>query len=303
MSVKSQIKLLLREAEIYRSQGLLVEAKGKYNLALDLIGKIDQAKSKEELVQAISRKIKSLTISYHQIERAQEAPKMPPKVQDLVKNLFSFSHDKDEDKAALEGAITLAKFGQYDRALEEFNQLTKRDSLRVVACKNILRCCLSVYSPEEAVQRYKKWLKDDLYSTEQLQKIRLFLEDLLDKKGLDIQLPAVPDGDEGPVDENRVDEDLIDISSIGITFDSGPQKGQMVEMEVSFQSGNMISMIVSSRDRELIDNLKVGFRLNNVQFFSPIAIFQGSGIVLAKTKINSGPKRGDYSLDIKIVST
>jgi hypothetical protein len=36
MSVKSQIKLLLREAEIYRSQGLLVEAKGKYNLALDL---------------------------------------------------------------------------------------------------------------------------------------------------------------------------------------------------------------------------------------------------------------------------
>ena len=303
MSVKSQIKLLLREAEIYRSQGLLVEAKGKYNLALDLIGKIDQAKSKEELVQAISRKIKSLTISYHQMERAQEAPKMPPKVQDLVKNLFSFSHDKDEDKAALEGAITLAKFGQYDRALEEFDQLTKRDSLRVVACKNILRCCFSVYSPEEAVQRYKKWLKDDLYSTEQLQKIRLFLEDLLDKKGLDIQLPAVPDGDEGPVDENRVDEDLIDISSIGITFDSGPQKGQMVEMEVSFQSGNMISLIVSSRDRELIENLKVGFRLNNVQFFSPIAIFQGSGIVLAKTKINSGPKRGDYSLDIKIVST
>ena len=303
MSVKSQIKLLLREAEIYRSQGLLVEAKGKYNLALDLIGKIDQAKSKEELVQAISRKIKSLTISYHQMERAQEAPKMPPKVQDLVKNLFSFSHDKDEDKAALEGAITLAKFGQYDRALEEFNQLTKRDSLRVVACKNILRCCFSVYSPEEAVQRYKKWLKDDLYSTEQLQKIRLFLEDLLDKKGLDIQLPAVPNGDEGPVDENRVDEDLIDISSIGITFDSGPQKGQMVEMEVSFQSGNMISLIVSSRDRELIENLKVGFRLNNVQFFSPIAIFQGSGIVLAKTKINSGPKRGDYSLDIKIVST
>jgi tetratricopeptide (TPR) repeat protein len=303
MSVKSQIKLLLREAEIYRSQGLLVEAKGKYNLAIDLIGKIDQAKSKEELVQAISRKIKSLTISYHQMERAQEAPKMPPKVQDLVKNLFSFSHDKDEDKAALEGAITLAKFGQYDRALEEFDQLTKRDSLRVVACKNILRCCFSVYSPEEAVQRYKKWLKDDLYSTEQLQKIRLFLEDLLDKKGLDIQLPAVPDGDEGPVDENRVDEDLIDISSIGITFDSGPQKGQMVEMEVSFQSGNMISLIVSSRDRELIENLKVGFRLNNVQFFSPIAIFQGSGIVLAKTKINSGPKRGDYSLDIKIVST
>jgi tetratricopeptide (TPR) repeat protein len=303
MSVKSQIKLLLREAEIYRSQGLLIEAKGKYNDAIDRIGKLDQAKNKEELVQAITRKIKSLTISYHQIERAQEAPKMPPKVQDLVKNLFSFSHDKDEDKAALEGAITLAKFGQYDRALEEFTELTKRDSLRVVACKNILRCCISVYSPEEAVERFKKWLKDDLYSTEQLQKIRLFLEDLLEKRGTEVQLPMVPDADDDAVDENRMDEDLIDISSIGITFESGPQKGRMVEMEVSFQSGNMISLIVSSKDRALIENLKVGFRLNDVQFFSPIAIFQGSGIVMAKTKINSGPKRGDYSLDIKIVST
>ncbi|MFY9943870.1 MAG: hypothetical protein WAK57_16970 [Desulfobacterales bacterium] len=303
MSVKSQIKLLLREAEIYRSQGLLIEAKGKYNDAIDRIGKLDQAKNKEELVQAITRKIKSLTISYHQIERAQEAPKMPPKVQDLVKNLFSFSHDKDEDKAALEGAITLAKFGQYDRALEEFTELTKRDSLRVVACKNILRCCISVYSPEDAVERFKKWLKDDLYSTEQLQKIRLFLEDLLEKRGTEVQLPMVPDADDEAVDENRMDEDLIDISSIGITFESGPQKGRMVEMEVSFQSGNMISLIVSSKDRALIENLKVGFRLNDVQFFSPIAIFQGSGIVMAKTKINSGPKRGDYSLDIKIVST
>jgi tetratricopeptide (TPR) repeat protein len=303
MSVKSQIKLLLREAEIYRSQGLLIEAKGKYNDAIDRISKLDQAKNKEELVQAITRKIKSLTISYHQIERAQEAPKMPPKVQDLVKNLFSFSHDKDEDKAALEGAITLAKFGQYDRALEEFTELTKRDSLRVVACKNILRCCISVYSPEEAVERFKKWLKDDLYSPEQLQKIRLFLEDLLEKRGTEVQLPMVPDADDHAVDENRMDEDLIDISSIGITFESGPQKGRMVEMEVSFQSGNMISLIVSSKDRALIENLKVGFRLNDVQFFSPIAIFQGSGIVMAKTKINSGPKRGDYSLDIKIVST
>lgn len=303
MSVKSQIKLLLREAEIYRSQGLLIEAKGKYNDAIDRISKLDQAKNKEELVQAITRKIKSLTISYHQIERAQEAPKMPPKVQDLVKNLFSFSHDKDEDKAALEGAITLAKFGQYDRALEEFTELTKKDSLRVVACKNILRCCISVYSPEEAVERFKKWLKDDLYSTEQLQKIRLFLEDLLEKRGTEVQLPMVPDADNDAVDENRMDEDLIDISSIGITFESGPQKGRMVEMEVSFQSGNMISLIVSSKDRALIENLKVGFRLNDVQFFSPIAIFQGSGIVMAKTKINSGPKRGDYSLDIKIVST
>jgi len=75
-----------------------------------------------------------------------------------------------------------------------------------------------------------------------------------------------------------------------------------VELDVSFQSGNVISLIVSSKDEHLIENLKVGVRLDDVHFYSPVAIFRGSGVVSAKTQIKSGPKKGDYSLDIKIES-
>lgn len=90
---------------------------------------------------------------------------------------------------------------------------------------------------------------------------------------------------------------------IKITLEDGPQKGRSLEFDVNFQSGNVLSLIISSRDKTLIENLEVGLKLNNVQFFSPIAIFEGVGVIADKTQIGTGPKRGDYSLDIKILST
>ncbi len=55
------------------------------------------------------------------------------------------------------------------------------------------------------------------------------------------------------------------------------------------------------REHERIKNLDIGFKINDIQFFSPIAIFKGSGIVSNMTYIKSGIKNGDYSLDIKVV--
>jgi tetratricopeptide (TPR) repeat protein len=306
MDKQNQIKLLLEEAELYRTQGLLVEAKDKYLQVVDTINKLKGINNKEDLVAKVIQRVSEMESSFLKIEKARTHPNMSSRDQDLIKKLFSFSQDQDEDAMALEGAITLAKFGQFDRAIMEFNELIKKDSLRVVASKNILRCHIAKSSVEDAITQYKQWLESELYAFDDLQKIHVFLENHINKKGLAITLPqlqAPQDQSVSAEEKNDSDEDFLDISSIGITFDSGPHKGETVELEVSFQTGNLISILVSSKDKDLIDNLMVGFRLNSVQFYSPVAIFQGAGIVNAKTKINSGPKRGDYSLDIKIVST
>jgi len=73
-------------------------------------------------------------------------------------------------------------------------------------------------------------------------------------------------------------------------------------MDVNFQSGNLLSIIVARKDAEMIEHLTEGSKLKDLQFFSPIAIFNGSGEVSAKSQIKSGPKQGDYCLDIKITS-
>jgi len=95
----------------------------------------------------------------------------------------------------------------------------------------------------------------------------------------------------------------LDISSIGIPMENGLQKGNVVEFDVSFQSGNEISLLIPEREKGTIEHLIVGTELNNIEFYSPFAMFQGNGVVSSNTKISTGPKRGDYSLDIVVKST
>jgi len=121
-TTESLIKSLLKEAELYQSQGLLDDAKQKYDNATALIEKNPELENR----QAVSEKIGALGSDIDRVEKASKSPELSAKVQDLIKNLFAFSDEKDKDETELEGAIALAKFGQFDRALAEFNELIKK---------------------------------------------------------------------------------------------------------------------------------------------------------------------------------
>ncbi|MDM8517906.1 hypothetical protein QUF76_17050, partial [Desulfobacterales bacterium HSG16] len=262
-------------------------------------------------------KISSLKKKIDTIENAPEVRDMPESVQDVIKEKFSFS--QDENEAALEGAVALAKFGQFERALTELNELINIDSVRLDSAKNIIRCHMALDSVEEVVTLYEEWYESDLFTPQQLNKLRFFLQSILDKKGIDQTLsqlketveetPAEPEIDMSVIDAQEMDsssgfmeEELLDISSVGITLNDGPRKGQTIELDVSFQSGNVINLLISSRDKEFIDNLKTGLLLKDIQFYSPIAMFNGKGVISAKSQIENGPKKGDFSLDIEIKS-
>lgn len=302
MDTKKQIQALFKEAELYRSHGLFVEAKEKYDLVAKLIQKNDRIANRQNLLDAISKKIGAVENEIKKLDKSPATPKLSTKAQDLVKNLFSFSEEKDEDAALLEGAMALAKFGQFERALIEFNELIKKDSLRVAAAKNIIRCHFALSSSDEAVSKYRQWLSGDSFSSGQLEEIRIFFQDILDRKGIDKKLPAVTQPKDAREEETK-EEEFLDISSIAITLDDESKKGALIELDVNFQRGNTISLIISRDDKDLIENLKVGVRLNNIQFFSPIAVFNGSGIVSEKAPIELGPKKGDYRVDIEIQNT
>ncbi|MBT8340046.1 MAG: hypothetical protein HKP58_01645 [Desulfatitalea sp.] len=319
MEIKQQIKTVLQEAEIYRSQGLITEARAKYENAAQLINSIAKLKNRQNLLQGVQAKIKALDTTKDKVEKVTRTPELSTKAQDLIKNLFAFSETRDEDTASLEGAVALAKFGQFDRALAELNVLLEKDSTRIESAKNILRCHLASSSADEAIDQYYKWHAQDLFHANQLEIVRNYLDEILRKKGIEVTLPLpsgiaevedtiddlaleVGNGSESEP-EPEVEEEFLDITSIGITFDNGPRKGKMVEFDVNFQAGNMLSLIISKTDRELIEGLDVDTKLKEIQFFSPIAIFNGAGVVASKTQIKTGPKQGDFCLDIRIVSS
>ncbi|OEU62465.1 MAG: hypothetical protein BA867_14575 [Desulfobacterales bacterium S5133MH16] len=306
MNITKKIKILLQEAELYHAQGLLNEAMEKYNNATKLIRSNEQLKGKQNLIKGISKKILALKNDIIKIETAPKKPEVSAKIQDLIKKMYSFSPDKNEDLKALDGAIALAKFGQFKRAISEFNELIKKDSLRVVAAKSMLRCHMALSSMDEAVAQYEKWVSDHRFSTIQLDNLHIFLENILKKEGIEKKLPRrkAPKGKTCVI---RVkvpkieDDDTLDINSIGITIYKSPQKGQVVEFKVKFQLGNMVSLLISIRDKELIDIFKVGDVINDIQYYSTAALFNASGLVTSVKKIKIGPLRGDYCVDIKIV--
>lgn len=305
MDISLQIKSLLSQAELYRSQGLFSEAKDKYDAASALINKIDRLKNKESLLKAISAKIQALEKKTEKVETGPASPELSEKGQNLIKNLFG-----DND---LQKAVALAKFGQFERAIVELEALLKDDGYRVDAGKNIIRCKMAIGSVDEAVDQYHQWLSGDLFTSGQLESIRSYLQPILDRKGVDTSL-TLPEGggdeaeaaaESGGIEFSmpEAEEDILDITSIGITFTSGSHKGKMVEFDVNFQSGAMLSLIISKNDLGLIEDLNNGDRLDDVQFYSPIAMFKGTAVVANKTQINTGPKRGDFCLDVKVTST
>ena len=323
MNIGKQIKTLLQEAELYHSQGLLDEALLKYHYVENLIQGHEQLKNRIKLFDAVSKKIQRLENDIQRIEKAPKKPEVSAKIQDLIKKLFTFTPKMNEDARALEGAVALAKFGQFKRAILEFKMLLKKDSLRVAAAKNIVRCHMALSAVDDAVAEYEQWLSENIFLPNQLQRLRIFFENVLKKKGIDKILPQtkmsaddmetiihIPEihqvkphayeNDGFKIEDDEIEDDEnLDINSIGITFDSGPQKDQVFEFKVRFQLGNVVSLLIPGREKDLIENFKAGTTINDVQYYSNIAFFNGSGLITAVKKIKIGPLRGDYCVDIE----
>jgi tetratricopeptide (TPR) repeat protein len=313
MDVESRIKALMNEAEIYQVQGLLDEAKEKYDDASALIRMSDDLEDRQTWLNTVSEKISALGSDFAKVKKAPRQPELSSKVQDLIKDLFSFSAEEDKDASELEGAMVLAKFGQFERALTEFNKLIEKEEFRVVAAKNILRCYVANDALHAAVSQYEEWVTGDIvFTSQQFESIRIFLQNILDRKKIDKRLSTVV----APADAETVvkslevgepeiseEEEFLDITCVGVTFERGPHKGRMMEFDVNFQRGNVVSFIASGKDKDLISSLEVGSKVSELECSSAFAVFMASGLVTEKMRIDSGSRRGDYRVDIKIEST
>jgi len=298
MSDKERIKSLIKEAALYQKQGLFGESKEKYEEVLTFIQQDERYVKDKKLIDAVKGKIRIVADNLDEIDKATETPAQPQEVQDLISRLFSSS--KDKDMAEIEGAVALARFGQYEKALEKFQQLIEEGKMALVAAKNSLMCHIAISSPDVAISQFEQWVSRDVFSRSELKYIRTFLENILVKQGIKLDLPLVDDAPDGEGESEEGEVDIIDISSVNMQLANGPRKGETVEFEVTFQFGNKISTIIPARQKDLADAFKTGLRLSQVQCFSPIAIFNARGIVSGLRIITSGPKRGDYSLDITI---
>jgi len=298
MPAKEQIESKLKEAELYLTQGLYKQSKQIYMDLLKSIKKDSSLYQDKPLLNKINDRMKVVDDEMTEVEEATDIPALSEHIQKLIGNLFSFS--KNKQVAAIEGAVALAKFGQYEKALVEFQRLINEGNLPIMAARNMLRCQLTLSSPDTAIDQFKKWSSHNMFFKHELDHLGEFLDHLLKKDGIKADLPAIVVKDPKRWKKEDRMEDVFEISSIRVRLESGPRKGQEHDFDVTFQVGNAVSFIIKAGDQVLAESLKPGIKLSRIQCYSPVSVFNCRGIVSEKSKIMFGPKKGDYTLDITI---
>jgi tetratricopeptide (TPR) repeat protein len=297
MSEQDRILSLVREADLYQSQGLLPESRGKYEQALALIRSDTLLSKRQNIVEAVQKKIHKVEESIAELRVAPKLPELSPELCSLIKKSFSFSRTREV--ASMEAALALAKFGQYEEAINEFQALFRQDSLPIVTARHILRCYFSLSLPYAAIAQFKDWSSSQRLSKEDLKYVREFLEESLKEAGFQGHLPYLLGETAG---SNRKGDDSLDISAIRIQFTEGSLNGQDFETDVLSQMGSMVSVTVPARREDLAEALRIGKRLTRIQCYSSMTFFVAQGIVSRKSKVERGPRQGDYLIDITVES-
>ena len=298
-NTRHQIQGLIQEIKVYREHSLFEEALGKCIQLAKLIKQSDGIENRQKLLHMVSKKVKVLKNDAHSFVEAGASVQMSTEEEDVIKKLFHLTEGERDVPSALVGAEALIVFGQFEKALIEFNRLLKDDSLRVEAAKNILRCHIGLAAIDDAVSQYREWFSGDNFSPEQLGNVHHFLQDILDRKEMDIRLPE-PEISTPPVEKKAEEDEIVDILSILIPQYDKTQKGDDISLDVNFQRGNMISVIIPDENKRFVDRLKIGLELVDVLFFSSNIIFKDTCVVSEKREIESGPKKGEFTLVLKL---
>jgi tetratricopeptide (TPR) repeat protein len=373
MAPTKEIKTLIKEAQLYQTQGLLKEARVRYEKAAEIVENDETLTSKAQLLEGIEKKLQSLDAVSYKVEKKTIITEISPRDRDLIKRLFSSAPADDKDASLLEGAVTLAKFGQFDRAIADFEELLENSPLRIVAAKHILRCHMALRALHDPMTQFHKWVSTGYFGKEELSEISIFInktyglsvveqDDPEQKAPTDSGTGTVPQtaNNNGqpdtpqpkssfdPVNDVYVDvldalhlssgenssddlptersddfvnmigspskkqtlkyEDIVSedatsdyvdyISSLGIPLKTGEE----TKLSVNLQTGSVVNLIVPAAERSVMGILKKGARIEGVKLNSPIAVNTGNCIVVSVARIDMGPKKGDYSVDLKIES-
>jgi hypothetical protein len=298
MSGIDRVKKLLKEARVYKEQGLLAQAKERYFQALHCTEEDRGSSEASELVEVIRRDIHTVERQLAEMNQAEEAPDLSSETRDLIRELFSFS--KDRDAAALESAMALAQFGQNEQALAEFRVLLERGIMPLMAAKNIIRCLVTTSGPVAAVEQFNQWIAEEVFSKPDLRHIRDLIERILVEQGVHMEIPEVDKESYTTYGAGEYEEDPLRIFSALVKPVNGSARDDPVELEVTSHSENMVRLVVASNRKDLMDSFRPGAVLPDMQFYAPMGVFRCEGKVSARRRITRGPKSGDYIFDIMI---
>jgi len=297
--IRQQIQKRLQEIEAYRSHSLFKEARVRCQELAAFIKKTPDIPNKEKLLGQLVNKVKKIDDELKTFDDFSSGVEMSSHEQTVVKELFT-SGKKGDAKTAFETATAMLVFGQWAPALKALRKLLGDDTHRVAAAKSIIRCHLGAKQYQPAVNDYLAWFKDDNFPRQALDSVRAFLQAALDKKGFKQKLPVpiIMAEIQAPEDLDTGTEDFL---SIVITDATSGEDEKEVVLDVNFQSGKQIHCIVPWTESGLVDFLKPGIVIPEVQLNGVDMITFSSVRLKEVSKIRVGRYAGDTMITLLVI--
>jgi len=297
--IRQEIQKRMQEIEAYRSHSLFKEARVRCQELAAFIKKSSDIPNKEKLIGQLAGKVKKIDAELKTFDDLSSNVEMSSREQTVVKELFT-SGQKGDAKAAFETATALQVFGQWTPALKALRELLADDTHRVAAAKSIMRCHLGAQQFQAAVNDYLAWFKDDGFPGQALDSVRAFLQAALEKKGFKQKLPVPIIMQEIQVPE-EMDTEPEDFLSIVITYEANHLQKKEVVLDVNFQSPVRINCIVPRTEKGLLDYLKPGMVIPDVQLNGVDMITFSSVRLKEVSTIRVGRYAGDATITLQVL--
>ena len=302
MKFGDRIQLRIKEASVYLAHGLFTEAMQHYQRTLTMLEPVENTPIKRKLTAHIKDRMQLIQTEAAKVSALEKSPQLSDRQQQAVRRSIESDEEQRGEKADFQIAATLMGFGQFNKALAGFHALLKSPELRITSAKNILRCLIAVGSTGMAARQYHQWLENEEIPAEDLEELRIFLEGIFRRKGSEEKLarPAVGEDAEKIAADG---DDPFDVMAVMLPIQSENLQADPPAFDVTSQSSGLVSFIVPAAEKAVVAHLKPGARIQNVNFFTPEALFSEDCVVSTRLRIDEGRRRGDFSVTMRLLET
>lgn len=298
---RQDIQKRLIEIDAYRSHSLYKEARIRCRELASIIKSATHLPEQNQLLTRLSRMVKEIDEGARAFDAISGTVKMSTREQQLVRRLFS-GGKRGRGAGDFEHATVMLVFGQHGAALEAFHKLLDIDAHRVAAAKSIIRCHLGDDHLKRAVNQYLIWHKNETFPPVQLEDVRVFLQALMEKKGLNMQLPKPMIKAEEVALDRTPETTSPDFLSVVLPYADQRMRMKQVMLDVNFQRGARINCIVPAAESAFTAFMRKGMIFPNVQVNATDMISFCSVRLLEAGEITGGRHKGDATITLEVLN-
>ncbi len=173
-SEKIDVKVRIKEAEIYRSMGLLKESLGIYEELLSVI-----PEHEPDNLEIINKQVPILKEELKDLD--ESVPEISQKDISLIKEVVST--DGSDPVEILNSATAFKELGLLEEAMVEYEKLFEMDYPAAKIIPDFGECLLEVFSSDEAVERMEQTINKQNLKNQQMAQIRFSFGLQLEHRG------------------------------------------------------------------------------------------------------------------------